>query len=305
MTLQSHDHPVRAGRIFWGVAFVAVGALLLLERLGVPLIEWESAWRFWPLILILAGASLLAKNRAFKVAAVILAALMVAVFVVGLFASMWGEYNAGGDEGWAVRDIATPMTDSLTRASLVFESSAGSFHLADTTADLLVAKTRSSIGEYTLDRTGNSGYLRLRLRKKPWVWGFGAGRNRVDMRLNAGPVWDLTFNVGAANLDVDASEIRVDRLSVNAGASDIRIRVGAGDVESSVKVKCGASSVRIDVPASAGCRLRVNAPLSGRRFSDFRKAGDGTYVTDNYNEAASKITVEINAGVSDLKVRRY
>jgi len=41
--------------LVWGIILIAVGIVFLLERLGIDL--WDKAWRFWPVILIVWGAS--------------------------------------------------------------------------------------------------------------------------------------------------------------------------------------------------------------------------------------------------------
>jgi hypothetical protein len=41
--------------LVWGIILIAVGSIFLLDRLGLDL--WDTAWKFWPVILILWGAS--------------------------------------------------------------------------------------------------------------------------------------------------------------------------------------------------------------------------------------------------------
>lgn len=40
-----------------GLGLILLGVLLLLQNLG--LFSWESLWKFWPVVLIAAGLSLL------------------------------------------------------------------------------------------------------------------------------------------------------------------------------------------------------------------------------------------------------
>lgn len=47
-------------RIFWGLAFVCVGALMLLDRLEVIYFDFgEFIRNWWPLILIIVGLSMI------------------------------------------------------------------------------------------------------------------------------------------------------------------------------------------------------------------------------------------------------
>jgi hypothetical protein len=48
-----HD---KSDQIFWGLLFVAAGTILLLQRLGIADFGWTIR-RFWPVIVIVIGAS--------------------------------------------------------------------------------------------------------------------------------------------------------------------------------------------------------------------------------------------------------
>ncbi len=307
MALQSGPSRAHSGRVFWGTVFLVVGALLLLDHFGVLSIAWESAWKFWPIALILLGASLLIGSKPLKLAALILAAVFAGLLFYSISENLWGMHRWGEKGTWVDKEFSEPLEAPSERAVLVFESGAGSFAVADTCSTLFEATTRSTVGTYTIDRDrlDDGERVRLALEKRPFVWGFGPGRNIVDMKLNSAPAWDLTFNIGAAHLDVDGSPLRVGRLVVNAGAADINVKLGGRVEECRVKINCGASKVRISVPAASGCRLRIDAPLSSKRFNDFRKSADGTYRTENFDDAACKVDIDVDAGVSSLSVDRY
>jgi hypothetical protein len=41
--------------LVWGIMLIVVGAIFLLDRFGLD--AWDTAWKFWPVILIVWGAS--------------------------------------------------------------------------------------------------------------------------------------------------------------------------------------------------------------------------------------------------------
>lgn len=41
--------------LVWGIVLIALGTIFLLDRLGLD--AWDAVWRFWPVILIVWGAS--------------------------------------------------------------------------------------------------------------------------------------------------------------------------------------------------------------------------------------------------------
>jgi hypothetical protein len=53
----------RSNSIFWGGILLIVGIFWLLRTMGLMQIDWQEVARFWPVLLILAGLSLLISNR--------------------------------------------------------------------------------------------------------------------------------------------------------------------------------------------------------------------------------------------------
>jgi hypothetical protein len=41
--------------LVWGIILIALGTIFLLDRFGLDV--WDTVWKFWPVILILWGAS--------------------------------------------------------------------------------------------------------------------------------------------------------------------------------------------------------------------------------------------------------
>ena len=58
------------------------------------------------------------------------------------------------------------------------------------------------------------------------------------------------------------------------------------------------------MPESAGCDVRIEAPVSAKRLPGFEKRGDGWYETENFGSASKKIHLDIEAGVSSIRVIR-
>jgi hypothetical protein len=49
----------------------------------------------------------------------------------------------------------------------------------------------------------------------------------------------------------------------------------------------------------------VEAPLSSKRLPGFTKVRDGIYQTDNFGTAEKSIRINVEAGVSSVRVTRY
>jgi hypothetical protein len=51
--------------------------------------------------------------------------------------------------------------------------------------------------------------------------------------------------------------------------------------------------------------VRLQTALSGKRIRGFEKISSNRYQTSNFDEAARKIYVDVEAGVSQITVERY
>ncbi len=298
---------MKPGRVFWGVFFVLLGLLLLAGRFGLFSFDWSDLWRFWPLVLVLIGGALLFKGSKYSILLLGLGGAVLALLLVSLFSFSWI------DGGWDLpRDsreqtYTIPYEQGISRASLVYEGGAGTFEIQSGSQALFDAATRSSFGEYefSVDSTGDGREIHLTFEGSHRGWHIGRMDNTATVMLHPDPAWDLDLNIGAARLDLDLSSLIVDRLKLENGASRTRVRLGERGKETSVDIQAGASSIRVEVPESAGCELQVDGALTSRRFPGFEKVGDGEYRTENFSSAERRISIAIRAGVSSIRVERY
>jgi hypothetical protein len=297
---------MNTGKIFWGVFFIVAGALLLIDRLGLLLIDFSTAWRFWPLVLILWGASLLVPSPKARWFAAGFGAVALAILVVAFVHMIWEPDFAGWDSEVTRQEFVEKFEGPVDRAVLRLDAGVGSFIIEDTTDHLFTATARSSFGEFDIRRESRNGEETISMEM---IGGrrlrIGRIQNYVRMRLSPEPVWEIDIDAGAAKIQLDVSPLKVRTVLVNSGASSITVRMGSRLDHSKVMVDAGASSIRLEVPEEVGCSLFVDAPLSSKSISGFTKTGEGLYETEDYRTAERRIEVTIDAGVSSLRVTRY
>jgi hypothetical protein len=228
---------------------------------------------------------------------------MILASVAGLWGGRW---DWSDDRPGKEQHLTIPGRPGIERASFHFEGGAGSVRIAEGEGELASVETRTSMGEYILrhDSTAEGDDVSLTLEGSNHRWRIGRLENHVKVTLHPEPVWDLDLELGASSVDLDLRRLAIGRLNVDCGASSSVIRLGERVPEAEVEVNAGASSIRIEVPESAGCRVRIEAPLSGKRLPGFEKMGKGEYETENYLSAEKKISVRLHAGVSSIRVTR-
>lgn len=303
---------MRVSGLFWGIIFLVLGGLVLLHNLNILDVDWYIVWKCWPVLLIFWGISMLIKKegaRWYTVAFIIFIVLML-VAAVAAFEWLNGNIDDRWDFKWSEATDQTftePYENTIERASFTLESGAGKFYIDGTTDQLIDASTQLNFGRYAFNhsRSSDAASVSLSLKGRSRGWNFGRMRNRADIKLNPQPVWDIDLSVGASGIDFDLTPYKVSRMRVDAGAASLKVKLGDRSDETRVRVHAGASTLRIEVPLSVGCEVRTNTALSGKSLHGFDKTSRGNYQTENFDTAPKKIYIEVDAGVSSIRVERY
>jgi hypothetical protein len=313
---------MKTGKIVWGLVLVFIGVILMLDNFGVIDFSWSSVWRLWPLLLIIWGVELIFSTREYPAGRWISGALTTGILIyVGYYGSTHGSdddrwmrnFNLQGGKGYRSVELRTakysePYDDSLKRVKLNISGGATSYNLSHTTRNLFDADIRYRRGKYSLTRTtrDNIEVLSLRMPDSTSVHGpRGFSLNNVEMQLSDVPIWDIRLEMGAGKADLDLSAFKVANLDIKGGAASFELKLGELQSLSNVTVQTGVAKVKISVPETVGCLIKVKSALSTKDFDGFIKQSDNSYTTHDYNSSARKILINLDGGVSDFEVRRY
>ena len=154
------------------------------------------------------------------------------------------------------------------------------------------------------------------------------GRRTMDVRLNAdwsfqfpprrtssSPRWalrhaegipsDIRIEGGASTFDLDLRELNVQSLNVEAGAADIDVVLPANAGRTTADFSIGAADLDIMVPPGVAAQIDFDAGVSSMDIDEsrFPKQDNGQYVSPDFNTAANRVTIKIEAGVSDITIR--
>jgi len=306
---------MKPSHIFWGLLFVGLGLLVLINNFTTIFMDWSTIWKLWPLTIVLIGLSILIKHQYGKsiiagLAAIVLALAIFASFKTAThFVSNDFRIDFGDDAKHEIvnSEFTEQFDSTLKFATLNFEAGAGTFKIMDTTSYLIYAKTIGYINNYHLTRfdTDSSTNIDFDMGDKA-IFRFGENyKNNVDISLNPKPIWDMNFNVGAASMDFDLTQFSSREVSIDMGAASVKIKLGSLYPEANLRVDAGASDINIFIPKDSGCEIVIDGALSSKHFDGFKKIDSDNYVTENFNEAANKIYIEIDCGVSSISVERY
>lgn len=306
---------MKTSNIFWGVFFISIGGLVLLGNVTDLNFTWNSAWKFWPMVLILIGVSILVKNEIGKGIVAGLAALVLALTIYASISATTNlidndfEINFG-DEA-AIFDttyFSQEYSVSIKTATLNFSGGAGGFKMLTPTDKLLDFRTEGVRENFNLERNDLDSHSEIKFEMKSnqsIKLGKNNYKNNVELSLNSNPEWDLNFDVGAASLDLDLTQYKVNNLDIDMGAAALNLKFGDLADVTRFKLDAGASDIDILIPDSVGCEIKSDAALSSKNYEGFSRVSKDVYRSENFDKYAKKIYIDIDCGVSSIDVKKY
>lgn len=306
---------MKASHIFWGLLLIGLGLLIFINNFTTIFMDWASIWKLWPLTIVLIGLSILVKHQYGKSAIAGLAAIILALAIFASFKTATHffsndiniDFGDSANHEYGTTEFSEEYDSTSTYATLNFDAGAGTFSIKDTTYNLINALTEGHLNNYKLKRldSDTSSIVNFDMGDKA-IFRFGKDyKNKVDIALNSRPVWDMSFDVGAASMDFDLTEFKTKNIDVDMGAASIKIKLGSLSPETKLTIDAGASDINIYVPKESGCKITTDGALSSKHFNEFEKINSDHFETANFSEAANKIYIEIDSGVSSISVDRY
>lgn len=308
---------MRTGRLVLGLFILTIGLAWLLSALGWRPEGWSGILPYWPVLLILWGLAVMVPNRGVQQLVAVVATVFAGVWVVS-----WFDPLPSGDalvsqrlETPALTAPATETDSEVTAtaqtATLRFDNGAGSFVIQKGEDErALTVNASAPLGQYNLEQTTRNGQLTARVWydqnwKAPTVGMMRQWRNEAEVGLSSRLPWVLEVNVGAAELTIDGSELKLEEVTISAGASDINLTLSDRLDRSRAVIKAGASDITVRVPRSSGVRAELATGLTGRDLGDLKKVSDRVWQSDGYDTASRTIELKFETGVSDITVERY
>lgn len=263
---------MRRNTIFWGTILVILGALLLLNNLGIISV---NVWTLiWPLFLIAFGVWIL-----------------------------WGTVFSRRSSSDA--EQVTVPADGAARARIRIHHGAGRMWMRGGAGpDELLSGTFAGGLDHRSRRNGDTLDLDMRVAEHIFFfWGPGTLMN-WDFRLNNNLPITLELNTGAGETNADLSELKVEDLRLKTGASSSNVTLPAAAGFTRAQVEAGVASVNLSIPSGVAARIRVRSGLSGISVDQarFPRSGD-IYQSSDYDTAVNKVDLDIQTGLGSVDIR--
>ncbi len=312
----SNEEKQAYSSLFWPVILIGVGVIWLLGNLGViGQANIAVLFRLWPLLLILIGLDILFGRRSKAIGALLgLGALALAIVL------MLVGPGLGLVPDMEVKERTfTETLNGAESAEVILNLSVGTNRI-ETASDDLIRAELTYIGEVTLTASGESrkrvvldqeGDIASGLTFNPFGW-FGIANQglRWEVWLHDNTPMSLELNGGVGDTNANLERVRLENLTANTGVGEFDITLPGGTYD--VKVNSGVGTVILDVPESSGVELIIHGGIGGVNVpGHFDKVTDGdnflgdegTWRSENYESAETRIRIEINKGIGDLTIR--
>jgi len=269
---------MRRGSLFWGVIFIVVGGIWLLDQLGW--LAGINVWNLiWPSFLIILGLWVLLGARR-------------------------------GGKPIEVEQVTLPL-EGAERAKVRLKFGAGRLRVgAGVGPTELIDGSFGGGLDHHVKQEGDRLVLDLRLPSQgfpdmilPWNWGRWAGFEWT-FGLNGEIPLELDVDTGASEAKLDLEDLKVIDLRLDTGASSTEITLPAKAGFTKVEVDAGAASVRIKVPTGVAARIMTKGGLVGVDVDKNRFPREGgVYQSSDYSTAENKAELDIEIGAGSISVR--
>lgn len=284
-----------------GIILLIVGIILLLQTTGIiPWTLWFHLWRFWPVLLIAVGVHLILGRRM-----PVVAALAVGLLLAGSAGAAYAFAVQDEPPGLQTVEVNEPL-DNLEAADVRMVFGAGELRLGSLPEDstsLIEGTLRTPGGEAEVTLTSDNGRGSLVVEHGARRWFPGTRAANWDVSLSRTPALSLDVDGGAASMNLDLRDLRVDRLDLDVGAADVQLTLPSQG-ETAAAVRAGAANVDVTVPEGVATRITRESGLASFDIDTGRFPRDGNvYESPDYDTAEHRVDLVIQVGASSVTVR--
>lgn len=294
----------RRPSVFWPLVLIGIGALLLLENLGMlPTGLWPALIQLWPVLFILLGLDMLVGRR--SPAAVAFVVVAGTLIVAG--ALLWAALRAQQMPAGEIQPLIQ-SAQGAERLDVELDFSAGELRVAALGASdhVMEGTARNGPGETAAQDyrvRGGIGRLRLRQLADPLLLPFLAARSATaawELNLSGELPLRLDVTTGAGSTTLDLAGLRLEHLALRAGVGQTRVIFSSQAAVA--QVTTGVGGTVIDLPDDLPARLTVNSGLASVDVPARFSRGDNVYTTPGFDPAGGFLELEVSAGIGEVRV---
>ncbi len=296
------------------VVFLSVILFLTTARF-VPWGIWLFVWQFWPMLLVIFGIAFLI--RRWKLNFLLGSSIFALIFALtgaGLWVTWKSQYF--NTDQFAERNGTNVTTTMLSNelpkkidhsdVRIIFGSSKIQLGAIDNSgSNLLYSGTHKSnffTMNESLEMVGDKA--KLTLKTSPWIKKPFASKGVNELNMDFSEKIPYSFDITTQTSDVDLNfqNLKVPKLDIDAGASNINVRFGASS-SIDAKINAGASAIRLYVPKDLGIIVHSHSTLMSNNFQKFGLSKkDANFESPNLKNEKNKLNIDLSSGISRVEL---
>jgi len=282
----------------FGILLLFLGVVFLLQNFNVlPWALWETLWRFWPVLIIIIGLSILLKRWNPWLVSIVVLALLCAC--LGL--AIW-QYGPSLPAEETTTSYAEPL-GNLERAKIQLDFTPGSLtvgSLPSSSQNFIEVDSKARNGDRSVKadfhRLGNEGSLHLSTADE--------ANTGWDIRLtrNIPLMMDIKSAVSSMELDLSQLEVTELRMDIDVGTCTMKMPSSAGIT--SVYIEADVANVEVTIPDGVAAKLKADVDLGLFKVDEdrFPRKND-YYVSRNFDDAENRIELELDCDIGRVQVK--
>jgi hypothetical protein len=283
----------------WPLWVILVGVAMFVSTLINGRFAWSGIWAFtWPVAWIVVGVVLLLSTTGTigtgpgQLIADYWPWLLIAL-------GIWFVIGAVLPTGRGLTETLVLPLAGATEAGVKIQFGAGTLHAHPAApGNLIDGDFRGGV----MHRAIGPGRVELEQDTRyglPWV----ERSSEWNVGLTAEVPLELKIDAGANKSVLDLRELRVSRLDLQTGASDVRVLLPRSAGMTAVKSSHGAASLTIEVPPGVAARIKTTMALGSTQVDETRfPRSAGGYESPDYATAVNRVDIDASGGVGSLKV---
>lgn len=285
-----------------GLVLILIGAFWLLTNYGV--INWsvfDVMFHLWPLILIVIGINIIFKSKS-----LIRYITWGLFFIIIILFGFYNQYKFKSDFVLGSNsNVNIENRSETTIGKLDLKIGGGNIDIRSTNDKLIKARIPNSRIQKKVRFSSDNTKADIDIEQKSDHISFGSKKDYdYDLELNENLLWNLDIDTGAVNGTMDFTNLKVKKLDIDMGVSNLNLLFGDRQEKTKVDIDGGITNLGITIPENLGVRIKIDGGLKNTNINKlgWKKTG-GQYISPNYDEAEKKLEIDVDTGIGKLDVK--
>ena len=287
----------------FGVFLLFLGIVFLLQTLNaLPWGLWGTLWRFWPVLIIAVGLSILLR----RYNPWLVSALILVLFFACLGIAIW-QYQPSPLFGQTAKSYSEPL-GNLERAKIEISFNAGSLTIGSLplgSTNFVAAASKRENGDMKVvfQKQDGEGSLTLSTEQaNRRFWDEVESRWEVNFSRSLPLAIDIKSAVG--NLDLDLSELAVTELQLDIDAGNCIVKMPSSTDTTQAYIKADVANVEVTIPQGVAAKLKVATDLTAFDIDESRFPRKGAYyISPGFESAKNRVELELDCDIGRVQVK--